>query len=144
MKTEVKLIDLGMSVLRLTKSSCLTKVDKSASDWNSTNFADRGEYTVRLDLLIAEDSCDQYSVPAKSASVHLPFEMVKEFTDFIHASGYQHGPLNETEISMIGAALRIACQNSDIEDRRLHSFGLRLWNKLAKRGFKIERTGGES
>lgn len=83
MKSEVKLIDLGMNALRLTKNGRLTKINKDGDDWSSSNFKDTGEFTVRLDLLIAEDSGEVYSVPAKSATVTLGFDKVTEIADFI-------------------------------------------------------------
>jgi len=86
MKSEVKLIDLGADVLRLSKNGRLTKINKEENDWSSSNFVDKGEFTLRLDMLVAEASGDVYTVPAKSASVTLDFSKAKEIAEFISPS----------------------------------------------------------
>lgn len=93
--------------------------------------------------------CTKFVVPPLFTSVESSLykdeadELARRWNHFEEhkvSSEYRQGSLNETEISMIGAALRVACQNADIEDYRLYSFGMRLWNELGRRGFKIERT----
>jgi hypothetical protein len=127
MKSEVKLIDLGMNAMRLTKNGCLTKINESDDTWNSSNFADKGEFTIRLDLLIAEDSGEVYHIPAKSVTVTLAFEEVKEIADFIQpTAGTAVGGPSIDEVLKDATAGWEACEQRRLQAEHFHKIAKEL------------------